>query len=255
MTILAIALALLPPAQDTLPYRFTVVNRQSIESATIGQGSQHNLLRMDGTFIVIVRDTVGGSSVAVHFDSVRMHSSNPVMSGMLPRVLTGTKYHFVIAGGKPTTAPMPDSITIGSVQVMPVVNALFPAIPLNATLGDCWSDTTVTDSLVAGKRMTGIRLTDWRVVDRRADTLSLDAKSSGSAAADIGDEGRIEMTTWGTSRLTILPGLPAYTITNSSNSTVSFWMGQLSTKISQQLKLSLSRRDLHTPGPRKEVPL
>jgi len=243
---LALALLLaVQSAPDTLHYTFESVNSQDIDATAAGQGVMQNELALSGRLHVVLSDTAGGVLAHVVIDTAEFSNSNPQM-GMLPmNVPSGTAFHLYVVNGEVTRGLEPPemgpAMNLGIFQAMGIVGNLFPKVRDDVAVGSGWTDTTTTDSLTAGGRVTNQGITVWQVNDRRGDRVSYTGSLTGSIAAEL-EQGNMTGTTSGSQKLTLTSGQPVHMSESTINADIQMLMGQAALSLKQEQRIVITRQ-------------
>ncbi len=243
---LALALLLaVQPAQDTLHYTFESVNSQDIDATAAGQGVMQNKMTLSGRMHVVLSDTTGGMLAHVVIDTTEFKSSNPQMGMIAMSVPSGTAFHLYVVDGEVKSGLEPPAMgpamNLGVFQALGIVGNLFPKMRNDVAVGDHWTDTTTTDSLTAGGRVTNQGITAWRVDDRQGDRVSYTGNLTGSISAEL-EQGTMTGTTSGTQQLTLTPGQPVHRSESTINADIQMLMGQAALSLKQEQRIVITRQ-------------
>jgi len=238
---LALALLLaIHPVQDTLRYTFESVNAQDIDATAAGQGMMQNEMKLSGRMHVVLSDSASGTLAHVVIDTAEFSSSNPQMAMVPMSIPSGTAFHLYVVEGEIEAGLEPPEMSIGVVQAMGIIANLFPKVRHDVAVGGTWTDTTTTDSLTAGGRVTNRGVTTWTVDTRDGNTVTLTGKLTGSLSAEM-EQGTMTGTTSGTQSLTLVRGEPVHQSESNIDADVQMLMGEMAIAIKQKQHIVIAR--------------
>lgn len=252
ITLLAVMFAA-APVQDTVGLRYTMTTVQQVTPAGRAAPTRHQI-RAAGHLSVELRDTLGGVAVHIVVDSSTLTSDRDAPDTENLAIPVGTTFTLHLRGGHPMGAVMPDSHSLGALQAIPLVEALFPRLRPDATVDDRWTDTSTVTTAVAGMPSTGHRTTRWHVVDRQDGLMMVEGVTEALSTTTLDADNTLSVTQHGSVRAAVrLPG-PVDAARVIDTATIDVRLGGVLLRVEQQTTITIGRDPPPLRAPRRRVP-
>lgn len=246
-------LLLMAIPQDTVRYDFTLRTTNVASTPESSRPLPTDSLGLTGTIFATLADTVGGRVVRLTIDSTRALWTSRMR---LPQ-LNGLRYSATLplGGGEASVRAM--STSAASLQGLPIIAALFPAVRPGVAINDRWIDTVNVAHLMAGARSDGVRVVSWFAVDRQGGALLLTGTFLGTAAAILDPSTSLLLQQRGGVRTVVQPGEPAAVVEVTDTTGVQVVLSGNSLHVTQVSTITLVQREFRPtprPGVRRRVP-
>lgn len=168
-------------------YKIEVKNTMVMDLSSMGQGVQNTGTSAVGWLAVTMTDSAKGKVFRVVIDSSTFDGGE--MMAMLPDSLKttkpGTTFSVYVVDGKVADMQAPENGSLGALQLLGGVTALYMQPKAGTAVGGSWVDTAKVDTTVAGARQTGTTITTWHYTAKDGTISTLDATSTGNLAMSL----------------------------------------------------------------------
>ena len=242
-----------PISQDTIGFGFTINTVQRAQRGDSTALPADHRLATRGHLTVVMRDTVGGQAVQVIIDSSTTSSAGDGTTTAIT-IPDGTRYTLLLSDGQPITPTPVHEPSLGTLQALPLVQALFPRLLRDATVDDRWADTTQITTAVTGMPSTGTRVTHWHVVDRQGDLVMIEAVTTAATTTTLDSDNNLRLEQHGTVRAAVRPPGPVEASRVVETADIRVHLGGVTVQVQQQTTIALTRDRPRLPIPRRRVP-